>query len=254
MKLKKITAAIISAAMTISMGRVLPAHAADTASGDVNIIASVSGAYSLVIPQTITLSRDGGGDGVGTYTGSIPVCVKGTIKSSQYVTVSVNTPTLICEDGTTAAVALSQPKDTWTCDEVSGDGTTANFAVSTELAQPGDWSGTATFGCEMGSNITLISFSIAGVTYQAEKGMTWEAWADSSYNTDGCFWITLTDNVQVGGIPFGGGQPYLVSRGSTQYSGYIVSKVGMKYVKKDEVIYDGSVEPDGYKQLYYCED
>ena len=111
------------------------------------------------------------------------MCVKGTIKSSQYVTVSVNTPTLICEDGTTAAVALSQPKDTWTCDEVSGDGTTANFAVSTELAQPGNWSGTATFGCEMGSSVTLISFTIDGTAYQAEEGMTWGNWVDSSYNT-----------------------------------------------------------------------
>ncbi len=30
---------------------------------------------------------------------------------------------------------------------------------------------------------TLISFTIAGTSYQAEEGMTWEEWVNSSYNT-----------------------------------------------------------------------
>ena len=33
----------------------------------------------------------------------------------------------------------------------------------------------------------LITFTIAGVEYQAEEGMTWGEWVDSEYNTDGCF-------------------------------------------------------------------
>ena len=32
----------------------------------------------------------------------------------------------------------------------------------------------------------LITFSIAGTSYQAEEGMTAEEWVASSYNTDGC--------------------------------------------------------------------
>ena len=32
---------------------------------------------------------------------------------------------------------------------------------------------------------TLISFTIAGTSYQAEEGMTWEEWISSSYNTGG---------------------------------------------------------------------
>lgn len=35
------------------------------------------------------------------------------------------------------------------------------------------------------SKITLISFTIAGTSYQAEEGMTWTEWCASSYNTDG---------------------------------------------------------------------
>ena len=31
----------------------------------------------------------------------------------------------------------------------------------------------------------MISFNIAGTSYQAEEGMTWSEWTESSYNTDG---------------------------------------------------------------------
>ena len=31
--------------------------------------------------------------------------------------------------------------------------------------------------------VTLINFTIDGTTYQAEEGMTWEQWCNSSYNT-----------------------------------------------------------------------
>lgn len=33
----------------------------------------------------------------------------------------------------------------------------------------------------------LISFTIAGTSYQAEEGMTWAEWCNSSYNTDGYY-------------------------------------------------------------------
>lgn len=34
--------------------------------------------------------------------------------------------------------------------------------------------------------VTLINFTIDGTTYQAEEGMTWQQWVNSSYNTYGC--------------------------------------------------------------------
>lgn len=34
---------------------------------------------------------------------------------------------------------------------------------------------------------TLINFTINGTAYQAEEGMTWEQWCNSSYNTDGYY-------------------------------------------------------------------
>lgn len=33
--------------------------------------------------------------------------------------------------------------------------------------------------------VTLISFTIQGLSYQAEEGMTWAEWVESSYNTNG---------------------------------------------------------------------
>lgn len=40
----------------------------------------------------------------------------------------------------------------------------------------------------VGGGVTnLIGFTIAGISYQAEEGMTWEAWINSEYNTNGCY-------------------------------------------------------------------
>ena len=36
-----------------------------------------------------------------------------------------------------------------------------------------------------GTSKTLISFTIDGTSYQAESGMTWGEWVESSYNTGG---------------------------------------------------------------------
>jgi len=35
------------------------------------------------------------------------------------------------------------------------------------------------------TEVTLISFTIGGTSYQAESGMTWGEWVDSEYNTNG---------------------------------------------------------------------
>ena len=35
------------------------------------------------------------------------------------------------------------------------------------------------------ANVTLISFTIDGTSYQAEEGMTWAQWVESEYNTNG---------------------------------------------------------------------
>lgn len=46
----------------------------------------------------------------------------------------------------------------------------------------------------LGGGVTLITFTIEGTSYQAEEGMTWQQWVDSSYNTEG--WNVLNHNIQ----------------------------------------------------------
>ena len=41
----------------------------------------------------------------------------------------------------------------------------------------------------------LITFTIDGIEYQAEEGMTWEQWVNSEYNTDGYYIIIWDDGV-----------------------------------------------------------
>lgn len=36
-------------------------------------------------------------------------------------------------------------------------------------------------------SITLITFTINDISYQAEQGMTWAEWAESEYNTDSVY-------------------------------------------------------------------
>ncbi len=38
---------------------------------------------------------------------------------------------------------------------------------------------------DISGGVSLISFTIAGTSYQAESGMTWEQWCNSNYNTYG---------------------------------------------------------------------
>lgn len=56
------------------------------------------------------------------------------------------------------------------------------------------------------SSATLINFTINGTAYQAEEGMTWEQWCNSSYNTDGYYVRedgVITNNVYFVGTPAG---------------------------------------------------
>lgn len=51
--------------------------------------------------------------------------------------------------------------------------------------------------------VNLITFTINSTLYQAEEGMTWEEWIDSSYNIDGFHRAqNLADGVQTTGDYF----------------------------------------------------
>lgn len=68
------------------------------------------------------------------------------------------------------------------------------------------------------SPVTLINFTIAGTSYQAESGMTWAQWTASSYNTRG-YYVNSLGNIAVGA---GGGGGASVTTDSA-YNNSVVS-------------------------------
>lgn len=46
--------------------------------------------------------------------------------------------------------------------------------------------------------VNLITFTVDGMTFQAEEGMTWEEWCESEYNTDN-FYVDLYDDSVIRG-------------------------------------------------------
>lgn len=52
--------------------------------------------------------------------------------------------------------------------------------------------------------VMMINFTVAGTSYEAEDGMTWAEWCDSSYNTGG--FVRHDGSVSLGGVFVRSGQ------------------------------------------------
>lgn len=72
---------------------------------------------------------------------------------------------------------------------VTDDSTMEALLVSENIGKVAQFNGTSSTYTDgefylIESAISLISFTIGGTTYQAEKGMIWIRWCDSKYNTE----------------------------------------------------------------------
>ena len=77
----------------------------------------------------------------------------------------------------------------------------------------------------------MITFTIDDVEYQAESGMTWETWCDSTYNSNGTFHILN------GQVFYGEGTDYGIKKVDSimvEQSSYKISNGG-EYVLADLV-------------------
>ena len=102
---------------------------------------------STKVNATVTLTNNKGGSG--TYTGTIPVNVKGDIGEGQSVTVTSTAPIMKCSGSKNVTASFNgTPKKSWSRMETSGQGTTDNYGLSAVLT-PGVWEGTATFSCAL---------------------------------------------------------------------------------------------------------
>ena len=89
-----------------------------------------------------------------------------------------NFDTLIFTDPTADYINLGGPS---ACEIGSSQTFTITITGGTDATNPD----LISWLQENGTIINLINFSINTVSYQAEDGMTWEEWVNSSYNTDG---------------------------------------------------------------------
>lgn len=89
------------------------------------------------------------------------------------------------------ALFTTKPSFTYTNDWVNGVSSTGTFIknatatwnVTGNAGIPEGW----TVEIDGGSTSNLISFTMLGVSYQAEEGMTWGEWVNSKYNTCGAY-------------------------------------------------------------------
>lgn len=173
MKLKKTAATVMSVVMAISSGGgVLSAYAAEEHSGSTTVTATVGSGYSIVVPQSITLTNASGGTGTGTYKNTFDVTVKGDIGETQTVVVTATAPTMSCIGAADVAGSFEDGyKTEWTRAEAAGAGTAAPYTVKAENLTPGAWTGVATFNCVLD---TAGPFIPAGGTYtSAATSMTY---------------------------------------------------------------------------------
>lgn len=111
------------------------------------LVADVASGYSITVPETLVLTKSA--DDSGTYTGTIPVNLKGSIGSSEKVTVTTTVSDMTDVSGNTAPVTFTaKPKTVWSYSDLLNGGTTSNYVVSASLTA-GSWKGTATFSCTM---------------------------------------------------------------------------------------------------------
>lgn len=153
MNLKKLSAVAMSIVMALSLG-CMSAFATEynsgedgTASGTVNVTASVASSYTITVPQSVNMTSSGTGSG--TYTANIEVKISGDIGASQTVTVTPSAPELtLANSSTTKTSTFSDGIDnTWNRTEVAA-AQIHNFTLTADLT-PGTWTGVANFNCSL---------------------------------------------------------------------------------------------------------
>ena len=146
-------------------------------------------AYTITVPALLAPGAEGTVKLVGTWASD--ATVKVTADKTVTLTNSINAADKKVLDVTFAGI------------EKAGDNTatvTATEAVSVadiENALFGTWSGKFNYNVEYVEAVEMISFTIGGVEYQAEKGMTWREWTDSDYNPD-AYGYELVDPYMIG--------------------------------------------------------
>ena len=148
---------------------------------------TVNPTYTVTIPENVTIGTDGtektlSAEGV-------------VVEKGKYVSVALaaeNNFTVTTAEGATLDYTVTANGEAVDAgDEILAvnptDGKTGTATVTfdideTAIQYAGTYTGTATFTIAV-KDVPMISFTIEGVSYQAEPGMTWGEWVVSDYNT-----------------------------------------------------------------------
>jgi hypothetical protein len=205
--MKKLFALILTIALMATMS--VTAFAADNTfnydenpqSNGTTVTYSVAPTYTVTIPETVTIGTDG--------TEKTVSAEDVVVNKGQYVSVTLaadNNFTVKTAEGAELAYTVTANGEAVAAgDEIlavnpadSADGTaTITFDIDESAIQyAGTYIGTATFTIAVkDAPVTTINFTIDGVSYQAEEGMTWAEWVDSASNTIGLYLSDSVDGV-----------------------------------------------------------
>ena len=196
--MKKLFALILTVCLLATMS--VTAFAANTTGGSMEVTYSVAPAYTVTIPETVTIGTSG--------TSAEISAADVVVEKGQYVSVTLaadNNFTVTSGEGATLTYTVTKGGQPVAAgDEIlavnPADGKTGSASVTFDIDESaivyaGTYTGTATFTVAVKPvptiNFTLdtsyIEQYVPGLTtnLQAEAGMTWGEWVESYYNVDG---------------------------------------------------------------------
>ena len=226
--MKKLFALLLAITMMATLSVTAFAADYDTA-GDkgMNVTYSVAPAYTVTIPETVTIGADG--------TEKTVSAADVVVEKGQYVSVTLaenNTFTVKTTEGAELTYTVTANGENVAAGgEIlavnPADGKTGTATVTfdideSDIKYAGTYTGSATFTIAVKDvpktiiNFTIDEPTLGNKTFQAEEGMTWEKWVASSYNTDG---YTVDEDVVCG-----------------PYGSFIVPVEGFVFQSPDDVI------------------
>ncbi len=167
-------------AVTMAMAALPTAFAAETQDytlgSQVSVIGNAASEYEIKVPARLEAGGAAGN-----------VVATGTWRSSETLIVTAADEVEVTEEATGAKTMVPVVFDGINAKGNDLAAMSISKAVSVEKGDIlfGTWTGVIEYNVELDDGIERIDFSVGGITYKAEVGMTWEAWVESSYNTDG---------------------------------------------------------------------
>ena len=196
--MKKLFALILTVAMLATMS--VTAFAANTTGGSMEVTYSVAPAYTVTIPETVTIGANG--------TSATVSAADVVVNKGQYVSVTLaadNNFTVKTTEGAELTYTVTANGETVAAggeilavnpaDSATGTATITFDIDETAIQYAGTYTGSATFTIAVKDvPVTIINFTIDGTSYQAEEGMNLGQWAESTYDVNDEYYLDQETN------------------------------------------------------------